>query len=304
MPYFFSSVSSIKANLPILEYLRILTVFPECHFLISAYDIYKASREDQIAIISLLNKTTEKGGTVLLDSGNYESYWWRDKEWNVEKFHSILQSTPCQISFAFDYQEPIADHRKTIDVIEEGVLRNQAKASGSIIPIIHALPEQLPEIAYEIAKRLNPLALAIPERRLGDGVIQRAKNVQNIRESLNRTGYYYPLHLLGTGNPRSILLYSLSGADSFDGLEWCQTVVDHRSGLLYHFQQREILQGQPELSLINGLPYAQATLIHNLVFYKQWMAELRDKFYSGHSSEFSSHFFSTDFLEKVFRDNE
>jgi hypothetical protein len=37
-----------------------------------------------------------------------------------------------------------------------------------------------------------------------------------------------------TDNPFSITLYSAMRADSFDGLEWCQTVVDHETGLLYH----------------------------------------------------------------------
>ena len=69
----------------------------------------------------------------------------------------------------------------------------------------------------------------------------RAKTIIKIRKTLAPKKQYYPLHLLGTGNPLSILIYSICGADSFDGLEWCQTTVDYNTGLLYHSRDAAML---------------------------------------------------------------
>jgi hypothetical protein len=65
------------------------------------------------------------------------------------------------------------------------------------------------------SQRLNPIFVAVPKRELGDGLLERARNVVRIRRRLDRLGYHCGLHLLGTGNPISILEYSLCGADTF-----------------------------------------------------------------------------------------
>ncbi|WP_182212931.1 hypothetical protein [Stenotrophomonas acidaminiphila] len=65
-----------------------------------------------------------------------------------------------------------------------------------------------------------------------------------LRKALDDNGRYVGLHLLGTGNPISIALYAWAGADSFDGLEWCQTVVDHDTGLLFHLSQSDFFRRQ------------------------------------------------------------
>ena len=74
----------------------------------------------------------------------------------------------------------------------------------------------------------------------------------------------------------SILVYAMAGADTFDGLEWCKTVVDHDTGLLYHFHQWDLLAHQTEWGRRRVLPYAQSVLMHNLTFYTGFMRELRN----------------------------
>jgi queuine/archaeosine tRNA-ribosyltransferase len=105
--------------------------------------------------------------------------------------------------------------------------------------------------------------------------------------------------LLGTGNPRSILLFAASGADSFDGLEWCQTAVDHTTGLLYHFQQRELFGEQTSFGAASGVPYAQATMAHNLAFYRAWMNQIRGAIQQGDVPEMLRKHFSQDFLHRL-----
>ena len=88
--------------------------------------------------------------------------------------------------------------------------------------------------------------------------------------------FYCPLHILGTGNPLSIISYTMAGADSFDGLEWCQTVVDHDTGKLFHFQQWDLFRYQTEYGKDDTLCYVFAVLMHNLKFFRNFMHGLHE----------------------------
>lgn len=298
LPCFFPSISSVKTNLSPLEYLRVIVAVNYPQFLISAYDINNCSLDQRQLINSLIKDAIRNKKVVLCDSGNFESFWKEDEDWDVEIFGSILELSNFQMAFCFDHQELLDSVEETIDLIVNAVLRDQQRLSnGTVIPIIHASSEMLPGIAYGVAERLNPVLIAVPERRLGEGIINRAKTVFKIRESLNKTGQYYPLHLLGTGNPLSILIYSLCRADSFDGLEWCQTTVDHKTALLYHFQQREFLGNQTTFCTVSNLPYAQSTLAHNLLFYHLWMKQIQNTFVSGNTAEFVEKYLPEPFLK-------
>jgi queuine/archaeosine tRNA-ribosyltransferase len=276
LPCFFPSISSVKSNLKPVEYLTILRAVHEPHFLISAYDLSNA-KTDETRIENLMQESADSGTIILLDSGNYESFWKQDSTWTQKRFGEILKKQLSPIAFCFDDQHPSNSLRSVVSQIVDGTLRDQGAFGGSIVPIIHARHSQLPDVATKVALKLRPLMLAVPERILGDGLIARAQMVFAIRQALNKTGVYIPLHLLGTGNPRSILIYAISGADSFDGLEWCQTVADPETCQLHHFQQREFVARQLKISPELELPYLEATLIHNLLFYRKWICEIQDK---------------------------
>lgn len=285
LPCFFPSISTIKTNLSPLEYLKILTVLKHPLFLISAYDLYYYNTKQLKVIKKLLKNAVNNEQIVLIDSGNYESYWKNNKMWSIEKYREILKSIPHQIAFCYDVFEWSIDLQGVINNIESEVVKSQSFSHGTIVPVLHSTKKLLPKIITKLADRLNPLFIAIPERELGDGILERATNVFKIRKELNKKSQYYPLHLLGTGNPLSILIYSICGADSFDGLEWCQTTVNHDTGLLYHFQQREFFKLDPKLKKISGLPYTQLTLIYNLEFYNKWMNKINKGFLNNNIME-------------------
>jgi len=138
---------------------------------------------------------------------------------------------------------------------------------------VHGWRELLPKASYQVAEQLRPILLAVPERALGEGIFERAETVYKIRSALNDLDYYCPLHLLGTGNPLSILIYAACGADSFDGLEWCQNSVDYSSGRIFHFHHWDFFSDQADLSRYD-LPYNQTVLVHNLLFYRRWLEEV------------------------------
>jgi hypothetical protein len=164
---------------------------------------------------------------------------------------------------------------------------------------MHAPTDLFPEVARGVADRLTPVMIAMPERELGQGIIEKAETIWKIRKALNETGQYYPIHLLGTGNPLSILIYVLCGSDSFDGVEWFQTTVDHNTGLLYHFQQRELFGQQSEFCSKPELPYIQATLAHNLLFYRKWMEQIQTSLFSGTIAELAQGYLPSAFWKTL-----
>lgn len=289
LPIFFPSVSSVKTALPPLEYVRVINALSTINgqFLVSAFDLCRTSDVVREAFQKELNHARETGALVLMDSGNYESYWKDARSaWQHTDFHKALNDFPCHLAFGFDEQEPPSDIKSHVRLILERYEKDQAAAnSATIIPIIHGTPKELPALCAEVAEATRVEMLAVPERKLGSGVFERTKAVSNIRQALDATGRYVGLHLLGTGNPISIALYTINGADSFDGLEWCQTVVDHESALLYHLSHADFFRAQTRWG--NGdLPFQPRVLAHNLEFYTDWMGRLRDAVHDGRGIEF------------------
>jgi len=280
-PCFFPSISSLRTQLKPIGYLQILRASTYPWFLISAYDIYNSEDDERRKLGNLLKETLTRK-KVLLDCGYYESSWKDDKEWTEDKFWEIVKSFEFSYAFTFDKfdkkEEVVATSEDKI--IKEVVYRwkkdSDATMKGNIIPIVHSESEKFPEILQEIAQTINPVMIAVPERELGEGIIATSKTIIKIREALNQTGAYYPLHLLGTGNPLSILLYTICGADSFDGLEWCQMVVNYDSGLINHLQHYDFFDVQSEWGSIHGYSRDLSALMHNLSFYLDWMERTRE----------------------------
>ena len=109
LPVYFPSISSVKTALRPTEYLRLLSSLTNLNsqFLISAFDL--ATAENPEASEILLCAANNSGAIILMDSGNYESFWKDAKAtWTQEAFHDVLRTFSCDITFAFDEQEPPA----------------------------------------------------------------------------------------------------------------------------------------------------------------------------------------------------
>lgn len=223
-----------------------------------------------------LEKSRDRGAVVLLDSGNYESYWREDTDWTSAEFHRTAGSIHNDLCFCYDNQNPPGTSEAIAEDVVSCSMGDSGHAMGTVVPIVHGESTLLPDATRRTAEQLYPLLLAVPERELGEGILERIRTVRRIRKALDRLGMYLPLHLLGTGNPLSIAAYALGGADSFDGLEWCQTVVDHQTGRLLHFQHWDLVRHQTAWGRCPSLPYVQSVLVHNLEFYRKFMAELQE----------------------------
>jgi len=292
LPCFFPSVSSVKTNLMPVDYIELLTAVAHPLFLVSAYDIANSPDNHRSRIDVVLHKSKESGTAILMDSGNYEGFWKDDAGWQPDRFHGIASSSQHHLCFCYDNQEPPSNSKSIAEDVIARVLRDQKHALGTVAPIVHGPTELLPGATRMVAEQLYPMILAVPERALGEGIVERTRTVRKIREALNTLDIYCPLHLLGTGNPLSIIAYAMAGADSFDGLEWCQTVVDHESGKLFHFQQWDLFRHQTDWGGNDTLPYIQSVLMHNLEFYRIFMDDLHKSMIGGVAEDFLRRFAS------------
>lgn len=85
LPIFFPSISTVKTNLAPIEYLKVIVALKYLCFLISAYDIYNSGNSNKDKLRKLLKTAKKQNQIILLDSGNYESYWLKDKRWTEAK---------------------------------------------------------------------------------------------------------------------------------------------------------------------------------------------------------------------------
>ncbi|MBK7539581.1 MAG: hypothetical protein IPI49_30365 [Myxococcales bacterium] len=275
LPCLFPSVSSVKTNLPPLEYMQLLAASQAPLFLVSAYDIGTMSPADAATCRDVLLQVQARGSVVLLDSGNYERYWKADESWTPERYSTVLSSIPAPIAFSFDDQQPDPDPEHASAAILSHVARDQqSQRRITICPIVHGTAASIDVTVARVAEQLQPLVLAVAERELGDGILARATTIRRIRSTLDAVAPRTALHVLGTGNPIALLVYSIAGGDSFDGLEWCQTCADPDTALLHHFQHRDLVRTE-DIAKTCGLPYTHTTLFHNLLFFRSRMRRIR-----------------------------
>lgn len=271
-PFFYPSISSIHTNHDVHDYFKLIhkTGYPA--FLVSAYDL--DGRTDFIKDITSANKN---GFLVLMDSGHYEAYWRKDKKWTFSKLKQILGGIDIDLCFSFDVyydEKKKSEHIK--QTIKYTAMTGGAQKSGITIPLIHGTPENFPHVVKKVVEGISPEMIGITERELGSGLLERARNLRLIRIELDKVRKNIPIHLLGTGNPTSILIYFLCGADFFDALEWCKNVVNPKNGHLYHFVQLDLVDCDCPICKIKDISYAARVTSHNLLFYKNFTDEIRE----------------------------
>lgn len=265
-PIFYPSISSVKTNYSPSNYVDFLEYFGYPNYLVSAFDIWNTKHRIKMQDNIDVMKNRSKASIVMLDSGNYEAYWLNNREWNYQKYLDIIDSIEADITFSYDDPWNKDEYQtRLLELIEK---------PGLFVPILHSSHDNLLNNFLKISELHDWSIVAIPERELGDGIIQRANTLSDIREELEKRDIKTSIHLLGTGNPISLLIYSACGANSFDGLEWCQTVVNPENSLLLHFSQRDLFKCDCPACTAHEESFSATTLGHNLLFYMDWMKKI------------------------------
>lgn len=259
LPTLFLSVSSFETQLLPDQAVKALRIAQAPAILVSAWDLVK--RRNPTSLIKELKKYRSDGGFVLLDSGNYESSRLQAHEWEPKDLEEAMAHAMHDWAFCFDKLSHFkVDENLSPEQIAEKVVeivkRDQEFTATTVLPVVH-VPKLgnfgydtkiIPKVVRLVADKLRPELIGIPERELGAGIVERTKTMRAIRVELNALSFYQPVHLLGTGNPWTVAIMVAAGADAFDGLEWCRTVVDHEKDRLNHFQHFDLFIWQAKLS--------------------------------------------------------
>lgn len=300
LPTLFLSVSSFETQLVPEGAVKALTIAGVPAILVSAWDLVARRRPAPGPLLQALREYHENGGFILLDSGNYEASRLTNKRWNVEDLTKVLAIAPYDWAFGFDNTRKRSPRNpvKNAQIITEMALRDQSSSQKPILPVIHAprmpdsgyLIEVIPEVTRLVAEQLRPPLIGIPERELGAGILQRIQTMQSVRRELDKLPFYQPVHLLGTGNPWTVAIMAAAGADTFDGLEWCRTVVDHQNDRLNHFQHFDLFTyqtGVADLMVARealddpGIDFAGKVAFHNIDYFLKFGERLREAVGTG-----------------------
>lgn len=302
LPAFVFSLSSFETQLNPLNGLQLMGDLAPPACLISAYDAKAHVGKRRNAKFWGAVDTLRRSESVLfLDSGNYEAsrnHNYRSSKntdgWCVELFHDVALEVAADIVFSYDRVDPKGTNAKIAENILVSYERDMFKTGlgpETLCPIVH-LPDgtvdiaaAASEIVVRIAREIRPTLIAIPERELGDGILTRMKTVKAIRRALDITGFYQPLHILGTGNPTSIAALALCGGDCFDGLEWCRTAANYDTHSLLHFQHFDALYANfrgriskkeaRRLVEFESAPFALRAASYNYDYFCDWMANVQ-----------------------------
>lgn len=302
------SVSSFETQIKPDAMLSLLSQVNPAAVLVSAYDLLrpkrplkKSSITPEITNIAAITRLRESGSMIFLDSGNYEAMRYKDTNWKLGKKHLLEAQKVIDVDLAFTHdsfpKETSPDKvsaRRRIDAISAEYERDLSLVSCAVAPILHAprlsggryCYDLLPEICCGVVNAVAPPMIAVAERELGDGIMERVRTVAKIRKALNDQGSKTFLHVLGTGNPITMAFLSMAGADFFDGLEWCRTAIDGKSWRLYHFQQWDLFASQTGLitssevagvikNQSDAIPWVTKVALHNMAFFMQASNDIR-----------------------------
>jgi len=299
-PFFIPAVSSIKAEMDILGYIDLIEKVGYPAFLVSAYDINKLDKKKKETLMKDLSQFTDKT-LVFLDNGNYEAYWYKDKNWTLNELETILDEVCPDFCFSFDV---FWNRGKSIEKYVKETITSIAKTAGmqktgSTIALIHSNPEHFPKIASKVVEYLTPEIIAIPERELGFSLFEKAQTIKKIRVKLDKMQKSMPIHVLGTGNPISILIYTLCGADIYDALDWSNSFIDPETGQLFNFSHKDLVDCQCRACKMKGVPYNYQVIAHNLIFYLDFLDEVRNSIEDGKKNRILKKYLDEGIVSKI-----
>jgi queuine/archaeosine tRNA-ribosyltransferase len=296
-PTYFPAVSSTCSLGFPDEILRLLIDSGYPRALVSAYDCKRRIVGGLAGAVGLLTALRKAGCTLILDSGLFECQVLGITDWTFEDYVETSTAVPHDILLSFDApasSRPRAESRPRAHPEVAG------KSPEGAITIIHGRDRAA--IVDEARRAMvgSPKSgLAIPDRECGADLLERVRTVSAVRRAMNATDEQCILHILGCGSPVVMAVYTLAGADTFDSLDWTQGALDIRSlGLTDPLLLRFTGCRCKVCSELPGSDIHRA-LLHNLLFYQDFSAQLREMVRNRTTVDFLSAFVGTDQTVKM-----
>jgi hypothetical protein len=195
--------------------------------LISAYDIYYKN----------IKKPNYKTAEItIVDSGGYEVSDDNDlstviytnnkrKEWTEEKLIGVYQKLPANYPIILvNYDHP--NKRRKMKIQINDAIRFFRDFPNHLHTIL-IKPEIKKQKYIEIESVLQNISgfknfdiIGFTEKELGDSILKRMIAISKIRQALDNADISIPIHIYGSLDPITSILYFISGAEIFDGLTW------------------------------------------------------------------------------------
>lgn len=315
-PTYFPAISSYGVKIPLSYLVYLLANYSYPRILVSAYDIFHADKREKKALFSGIRKydrinRQRNKGFLFLDSGIYESSWYGDPNWNIDSYKALVSKVKFDFYSSFDVL-PEGKNKKHDKKFIEQTFANIAASrafsnKGQLVAILHGrTPDHLVSIVREFVGAHPNLCdvVAIPERDCGKSILERAATIVEVRGILNDNDYRNLLHVLGCGDPMSILIYSFCGVDFFDSLDWYEHVISRdareRTLSVMDFSQLDLLNCECKACTlcVNG-NYEDRALLHNLHFYQKFMEEIQSLIRNNGISSFMSKHIGKSIVEKI-----
>lgn len=146
--------------------------------------------------------------------------------------------------FAYDILPDKLQKKDFLETTERYILKSlKINTKGHCIPIFHAhIPNNLFHAIENFMQYRDLDFVSVTEKECGSCFLERAHAIRKIRSILNEYDHNIALHILGCGNPISIVAYSYCGVDTFDSLGWGRSLIEQIELRVYDISQLELLK--------------------------------------------------------------
>jgi hypothetical protein len=190
---------------------------------------------------------------VIIDSGGYEvsdlqdfsAVHWepaRFREaagWSEEKLCEVYEHWPEHIpAILVSFDRP--DLRYSLEDQIERARQLFSAYPGQMYTLL-VKPEseseayiQAKNVIAHVGKLKDFNVIGFTEKELGDSVLNRMENVAAVRLAMDDAALRIPIHVYGSLDPITSVLYFLAGAEMFDGLTWIRYGYADGFACYYH----------------------------------------------------------------------
>ncbi len=183
--------------------------------------------------------------------------------------YSEVSNTQNNIKISCDFLRRYNSHKERVLLFHFSLKNTPINEIDTVIQIIQENQQTIDVIGF-------------PQRELGPNIIQACEFIKKLRHKLDEYNIYKPIHIFGCSDPKSIILFVLSGADLFDGLGWikyafCNEKFENveRTQLPFLKCHCEACNGV-DWSTISNSEYEYRLLLHNLVSIEEFFYEIRN----------------------------
>lgn len=303
-PTYFPAVSSHGIKYPPCSLVHLLTTYSYPRLLISTYDLNFLDKEEKEQLLREISEYQKRGSFVFLDSGVYESYWKANSEWTYDSYKTSISKMKFDFYSSFDILPSPKNRagqfeRKTF----ESILASRSLSNKpGFVPILHGSnPDQLVSLLSRFVNMHPDLCemIAVAERDCGKDIVEKARTIRKIRQVLDASDCRRILHILGCGNPISLVLFSYYGANMFDSLDWIEHVVDRKRLAFNEFSQLELMNCGCSICLGKQRDYIEQVLLHNLLFYQDFMLQIQSLVQENRILDFILEYVNEGILRKI-----